>query len=168
MDRKVSDVLHTTERKVPLPGLLEGVKLALLTEFEQELAESGYGDIRPTHGCVFRFVRKDGMRLTELAECGGITKQSCGEMVDDLVGLGYVERIPDPADRRAKLIRLTEKGAKAQGVGFGLFAELEERWAERYGVERMEALRELLEEIAAAEVPWAVPELAKPAEPAPA
>ena len=157
----MSDVLHTTKPRVPLPGLLEAAKIALLTEFERELAESGYGDIRPTHGCVFRFVREDGMRLTELAEMAGITKQSAGEMVDGLVELGYVERIPDPADRRAKLIRLTDQGAEAQGVGFGLFAKLEQRWAERYGADRMEALRDLLEEITAAEAPWAVPELAR-------
>jgi DNA-binding MarR family transcriptional regulator len=136
-------------------------KTALLEEFERELARSGYRDIRPTHGCVFRYVREEGMRLTDLAECGGITKQSCGEMVDDLVTLGYVERIPDPDDRRAKLIRLTGKGARAQSVGFGLLARLEQSWAERYGAERIAALRELLEEIAAAEAPWAVPELAR-------
>lgn len=65
----------------------------------------------------------------------------------------------DRVPRRAKLIRLTERGVKAQSVGFGLFSDLEQRWAERYGAKRMEALRELLEEIAAAEG-WAVPELA--------
>ena len=89
----------------------------------EELEEAGYADIRPTHGCVFRFVREDGMRLTELAALAGMTKQSVGELVDDLVDLGYVERIPDPEDRRAKLICLTERGSEAQGVGFGLFAE---------------------------------------------
>ena len=46
--------------------------------------------------------------------CAGMTKQSVGEIVDDLVALGYVERIPDPADRRAKLICLTERGEEAQ------------------------------------------------------
>jgi DNA-binding MarR family transcriptional regulator len=159
----MSDVLHTQRGKVPvpLPGLLDVAKTALLSEFERELETSGYGDIRPTHGCVFRFVREEGLRLTDLAECAGITKQSCGEMVDELVGLGYVERIPDPADRRAKLIRLTDRGATAQGVGFGLFADLEARWADRFGADRIEALRELLEEIAEAEAPWAVPELAR-------
>ena len=50
-----------------------------------ELEKSGYADIRPTHGCVFRFVREEGMRLTDLAELAGITKQSAGELVDDLV-----------------------------------------------------------------------------------
>ena len=79
------------------------------------------------------------MRLTELASLAGMTKQSIGEMVDDLVDLGYVERIPDPEDRRAKLICLTERGEEAQRIGFGLFAKVEQRWAERYGAERIAA-----------------------------
>jgi DNA-binding MarR family transcriptional regulator len=160
----MSDVLHNSdhgERSVALPGLFEVAKMALLSEFERELAKSGYGDIRPTHGCVFRFVRDEGMRLTELAEHACMTKQSCGELVDDLVKLGYVERIPDPEDRRAKLIRLTERGKEAQRFGFGLFRELEQRWAERFGPERLAQVREVLEEIAASEAPEAVPELAR-------
>jgi DNA-binding MarR family transcriptional regulator len=155
----MSDVLHT-QHSVSLAGLLEAVKEAVLSEFRQELAMSDYADIRPTHGCVFRFVREDGMRLTELAELAGITKQSAGELVDELVELGYVERIPDPGDRRAKLIQLTERGSEAQRVGFALFAGVEKRLAERFGAERIESLRETLEEIAASEAPGAVPELA--------
>jgi DNA-binding MarR family transcriptional regulator len=99
------------------------------------------------------------MRLTDLASFAGITKQSAGELVDDLVKLGYVERIADPDDRRAKLICLTERGREAQRVGFGLFAELEQRWAAKFGDERLEQLRELLEQIAAEKAPASVPEL---------
>ncbi len=148
--------------QVPLPGLLDIVKEAMLSEFREELTATGYADIRPTHGCCFRFIRDEGMRLTELASLAGMAKQSVGELVDDLVALGYVERTPDPADRRAKLICLTERGKQAQGVGAGLFAEVERRWAERYGEERFAELRTLLEEIVAEEAPHAVPELVRP------
>jgi DNA-binding MarR family transcriptional regulator len=148
---------------IPLPGLLEIAGEAMLVEFREELASKGYEDLRPTHGCVFRFVREDGMRLTELAVHAGVTKQSAGELVDDLVGLGYVERIADPADKRAKLICLTERGQKAQRVGFNLFTKIEQRWAEHFGEQRFELLRELLEEIAADRVPAAVPELSQAA-----
>jgi len=152
-----------SDRQPPLAALLSDASEAMLVEFRAALIEAGYTDIRPTHGCVFRFVHEDGMRLTELACRAGVTKQSAGEIVDDLVGLGYVERFPDPADRRAKLIRLTEKGEEAQRVGFGLFAQLEQRWGERYGAERVAQMRELLEEIAATEAPQAVPELSSAA-----
>ena len=150
---------------IPLPGLLDIASEALFAEFRTELERSEYGDIRPTHGCVFRFVQDKGLRLTDIAERAKLTKQSVGEIVDDLVERGYAKRIPDPDDRRAKLICLTERGEAAQAHGRKLFAKVEKRWAERYGAERIAALRELLQEIAAAEAPFAVPELAH-AEPA--
>jgi DNA-binding MarR family transcriptional regulator len=149
--------------QVPLTGLLDIALEALLAEFRAELEAAGYTDIRPTHGCVFRFVREDGMRLTDLATLAGMTKQSVGEVVDGLAALGYVERVPDPADRRAKLISLTAKGEAAQRVGYGLFTKLEAEWADRYGPERLTMLRELLEEIAATEAPHLVPELSRAA-----
>ncbi|MGN6816281.1 MAG: MarR family winged helix-turn-helix transcriptional regulator [Solirubrobacterales bacterium] len=148
--------------RIPLTGLLDVALESMLAEFREELGQGEFKDIRPTHGCVFRFVKEDGMRLTDLAELASITKQSAGEIVDDLVARGYVQRIPDPADRRAKLICLTERGEEAQAHGFGLFAEVEKRWMERYGREQIEQLRAILEEIAATEAPEAVPELARP------
>jgi DNA-binding MarR family transcriptional regulator len=143
---------------------------AMYADFRKLLEESGITDVRPTHGCVFRFLHGDGMRLTELASLAGLTKQSVGEIVDDLERLGYVERFPDPTDKRAKLIRLTAKGLEAQRIGFSLFDRLESDWAETFGAERIDALRSLLEEIAQTKSPAAVPQLARPAldpEPAP-
>jgi DNA-binding MarR family transcriptional regulator len=148
---------NTPIDQLPLPGLLDLASEALFAEFRAELIEAGYGDIRPTHGCVFRFVREDGLRLTELATLAGMTKQSIGEIVDDLVARGYVERFPDPADRRAKLIRLTPKGEEAQGIGLRLFAKLEQRLADRHGAKRIAQLRDLLEKIAVAEPLRAAP-----------
>jgi DNA-binding MarR family transcriptional regulator len=148
--------------RIPLSGLLDVAFDAMLAEFREELEKSEFGDIRPTHGCIFRFVRGDGMRLTELASLAGMTKQSIGEIVDDLAARGYVERVADPADRRAKLICLTARGKEAQAHGFSLFAKVERRWMERYGRDRIEALRETLEEIAATEAPHLVPELRRP------
>ena len=148
--------------RIPLTGLLDVAMEAMLTEFRAELGDSRFADVRPTHGCVFRFVRDDGMRLTQLAELAHMTKQSAGEIVDDLVERGYVQRVPDPEDRRAKLICLTDRGREAQTYGFGLFAEVEKRWMDRYGRDQIEALRETLEEIALREAPGAVPELKRP------
>jgi DNA-binding MarR family transcriptional regulator len=145
--------------RMPLTGLLEVAMESMLAEFRAELTDSEFADVRPSHGCVFRFVREDGMRLTRLAELAHLTKQSVGEIVDDLAERGYIKRIPDPEDKRAKLICLTERGREAQAYGFRLFAEVEKRWMERYGREQIEALRETLEEIAMREAPDAVPEL---------
>jgi DNA-binding MarR family transcriptional regulator len=156
--------------RITLPALMDLAVEAMYTDFRKLLEEAGITDVRPTHGCVFRFIHGDGMRLTELASLAGLTKQSVGEIVDDLAKLGYLERYPDPTDKRAKLLRLTDKGLKAQRIGFSLFKKLEEDWAATFGADRVAALRALLEEVALAKAPSAVPKLARPAgtpEPAP-
>jgi len=148
-----------TEFWIPMAGLFEIAKDAFFEDFRAELEQTEFADIRPTHGCVFRFVKGDGKRLTDVAELAGMTKQSVGEIVDDLVARGYVERIPDPDDKRAKIICLTERGERAQATGLALFAKVEKQWAKRYGAKRIAQARELLEEVAASEAPTAAPEL---------
>jgi DNA-binding MarR family transcriptional regulator len=143
-----------------MAGLFEIAKEAFFEDFRAELEQTEFADIRPTHGCVFRFVKGGGLRLTVLAEMAGMTKQSVGEIVDDLEARGYVKRIPDPEDKRAKIICLTERGERAQATGLALFAKVEKQWAKRYGAKRIAQVRELLEEVAANEAPTAAPELA--------
>jgi DNA-binding MarR family transcriptional regulator len=96
---------------------------------------------------VFGNIDPEGTRLTELAARARMTKQSVGEVTSDLEQRGYVERVPDPSDGRAKIIRLTERGRAAQALGVGLIDEIEQEWAERFGAERVTALREALEAI---------------------
>jgi DNA-binding MarR family transcriptional regulator len=122
---------------------------ALLGDLSARMVEAGYADVRGAHGCVFGNIEADGMRLTELAERAGMTKQAVGEAVSDLERLGYAERVADPSDGRAKIIRLTEKGSAAQRAGFAIIADLEAVWTERFGAERVEQMRSLLIDIAA-------------------
>jgi DNA-binding MarR family transcriptional regulator len=116
-------------------------------ELERRVAATPYGDIRISHGCVFGNIDPDGTRLTDLAERARMTKQSVGEVASDLEQRGYVERVPDPSDGRAKIIRLTERGHAAQALGVGLINEIEQEWAEQFGAERVAALRDALEAI---------------------
>jgi len=124
-----------------------------MDDFSAELFErvetAGYGDLRPGHGCVFGNIDPDGSRLTDLAERARMTKQSVGEVASDLEARGYVERVPDPNDGRAKIIRLTERGRAAQAIGQALIDDLERDWGERFGADRVAALREALEVITA-------------------
>ena len=68
----------------------------LVGELRARMSDAGYGDIREAHGCVFGNIAPEGMRLTDLAEHAGMTKQGVGEAVTDLERLGYAERVPDP------------------------------------------------------------------------
>jgi DNA-binding MarR family transcriptional regulator len=144
---KLPDDSVSSDTQLPLPALLMTAKHAAIEELQSRLAEAGHDSIREAHGCVFGFIEPEGSRLTWLAEQSGLTKQAVGESVDDLQRLGYVERAPDPTDGRAKIVRLTEKGAAARQLGRGVLAEVEQRWAEEIGEERVVAMREALEEI---------------------
>jgi DNA-binding MarR family transcriptional regulator len=136
------------DHDLPLIGLLAEVKGAVSDELYGRLHEAGYGDLRPAHGCVFGFIeRVGGDRLTALAERSGLTKQAVGEAVADLERLGYVERVPDPGDRRAKIIRLTERGAQAMAVAAEIFADIERRFADEVGEERFAEFRDTLQRL---------------------
>lgn len=122
---------------------------AYLERLHERLARAGYPDIRPAHGGnVFRHLRAEGSRLTELAERAQLTKQSMGYLVDYLQERGYVERVPDPLDSRAKLIRLTARGWELTRVAEGIIAQLEEAALQRLGADKVRQLRHLLQEYA--------------------
>lgn len=136
----------------PRPLMIRLLNVAF-DQFAEELAarvaDTPYSDIRPGHGCVFGNIEPEGSRLTDLAERARMTKQSVGEVTTDLEKRGYLERVPDPEDGRAKIIRLTERGRAAQALGREIIDEIEQGWAERFGAERVVALRDALEVITA-------------------
>src|SRR5215210_5183089 len=102
----------------PLPALLMEVKTAAVQKLFARLRERGFEHVREGHGCVFGFIDiENGSRLTDLAERAGLTKQAVGEAVTELERLGYLTRVPDPHDRRAKIIKLTERGVDAYWSG---------------------------------------------------
>lgn len=146
-----SDFDHTDA--TPMIRLLGLGFDAFATELNDRIHATEFSDLRAGHGCVFGNIDPDnGSRLTELAERALMTKQSVGEVVTDLVQRGYIERAPDPTDGRAKIIRLTAKGRAAHILGRQLIDELERDWAERYGEERIAALRDALEAVVAVRV----------------
>jgi DNA-binding MarR family transcriptional regulator len=144
--------MHAVATDQHLVALLGSVKDELLEEMYHRVAAAGYPGLRPSHGCVFRYLDVDGSRLAELAERSGMTKQAFGEHVANVEALGYVERVADPQDGRAKLVVPTPRGREALILGRQVFADLEREWAEAIGVERVRGLRETLQEIHALQV----------------
>ena len=137
----------TRRTEYPLIALLTDLQRQLQDELHERLRSRGWPEIRPSHGCVFGGMGAEGARLTDLAERSRITKQSVGEIVSDLEQLGYVERIPDPADKRAKLVRLTPRGQEVQDAALETFAQIEAEWGQRIGKKKVAALRATLEEL---------------------
>jgi DNA-binding MarR family transcriptional regulator len=139
----------TTSRGAPenLAILLREPFRAGTDLLHRRFAERGHPDIRPPHGNVMQFLDDAGTRVSVLAERAQITKQSMAELVVHLERLGYVERVPDPSDRRAKLVRATPRGKQLYAIARDVVGEIEADWTKRLGKAKMRTLRELLEEL---------------------
>jgi DNA-binding MarR family transcriptional regulator len=133
-----------TQRDLPLIALLSRVRDSVAEELFTRLTELGFAELRPAHGCVFGNIDDGGARLTELAERSGFTKQSVGEAVADLERLGFVERVRDPEDGRAKIIQLTAHGREALTASQEIFSDIERRFTEEIGRERYAQFRQTL------------------------
>ena len=102
---------------------------------------------KPKHSAVFAQISPDGSRLTELARRANMTPQAMGELVDELVEMGYVVRRPDPGDGRAKLIMLTKRGRDAVAAGRQTIEGIEERVTKILGERGHRELRRLLSKV---------------------
>lgn len=136
-----------SERQQWNPDL--GVLAARLSDSTQaelfgRLAEQGHPELHPRHGAVLAYLDEDGIRATELARLCGRHKQIVGRLVDELEQLGYVERLPDPADRRAKLIIPTPGGLEAMRLGDEIVARIEQRHAQTTGTRTYAEFRDVL------------------------
>jgi len=121
---------------------------ALVAEMHEGLPSQGFDDIRPSHSVgVLRTIDPDGTRPGELARRAGVTPQAMAEFVRYLEGRGYVERVPDPDDGRARLVRLTPKGRKAAEAAHVVFDGIEERWKRTLGAQRYKQLKEMLTDL---------------------
>jgi DNA-binding MarR family transcriptional regulator len=81
------------------------------------------------------------MTVSELADRARVRKQTMAQAVDQLERTGYVERRPNPRDRRSRLVFLTERGASVTPVTHAAAARVEERWAELTSPQELETLR---------------------------
>jgi DNA-binding MarR family transcriptional regulator len=111
------------------------------------LAAEGFDDITPAQARVFQRLAPNGSRLTDLAEQSGLTKQTVGFLVDQLERGGYVERVPDPSDGRARLVRIAERGARSVEASAKIVAEVEAEWTAHLGPRRMQQLRQILTDL---------------------
>lgn len=113
----------------------------------ERFAACGHPQVRAVHGNVLQFLDDGGTRVGVLAQRAQITKQSMAELVAHLEQLGYVERVPDPSDGRAKLVRATDRGRELYAIARAVIQEIQAGWSARLGPAKVQQLRELLEEL---------------------
>lgn len=150
-------VLDRKGAAVPDPSL--GVLLFLpYRHLEQRILDAvvaaGY-PVTLAQARVFQRVDPGGSRLTDLAAAAQVTKQTAGFLVDQLVAVGFVERVPDPTDARARLVRITTRGHDAIAVALAVQAEIEQEWRDHLGAAELEDLRRALLRLREITDPWA-------------
>lgn len=114
------------------------------TRVSEVLAAAGFDDITTAQGRVFARIGPDGSRVTQLAERAQVTKQTAGFLVDQLERAGYVRRVPDPADARARLVQIAPRGQAAVAVARAAETQVEAEWTRHLGSQAAGQLRRAL------------------------
>lgn len=142
---------------VPLIALVHRLNKALQLDMVRAAHRLGFTGGKYSHNAVFATLDAEGSRAADMAAQMGITRQSMGEIIRELVQLGIVEMKPDPADRRAKLVTWTEHGLAIARAGYTHILDVEDVFARELGEEQFAAFRDALVRMARIidQDPWA-------------
>ena len=129
---------------VSLVRLLDVVWRRVKAELNDVEVPGHAAALRPSQRRVLGMTPPEGIRVTELADRTSMTAQALGQFVEVLTHSGHLEVVPDATDRRAKLIRPTEKGSAVADAGWSGIAALEDRWRAELGDREWRQLRHAL------------------------
>jgi len=130
-----------------LATLVRHLHLVIRERVHADLVAAGHTDLTIAHMYVFQTPGSDGLRPIELAARTNSTKQAMNHQLNALERLGYLERVPSVTDRRAIVIRLTDKGHEVERIMRDRALELEREWAGAIGAARLADLRQLLADV---------------------
>ena len=132
------------ERKLPASLLMFISSRAAANRIFEALQQQGFSDVTIAQSRLMMGIDPDGTRLSVLAERAQIAKQTATALVDKLERAGYVERVADPTDGRARLVRMTVRAKKAIPHARAEEERIEQEWRAHLGDRRMRQLREAL------------------------
>ena len=110
-------------------------------------AAQGYTQLQMSHQAILTHLSLSGTRLTELARRAAISKQAMGQLVDEVERMGFVERVQDPDDGRAKIVRFTPAGHVLMKAGTNVGTSVQQEYSALIGEKKMQRLHDLLEEL---------------------
>lgn len=142
MDASAADAVKRED--LPLGVLLFIPTRAMEAATMDGLARAGYTDMTVAQARIAARIDPGGSRVTQLAAAAQVTKQTAGFLVEQLERAGYVERVPDPTDGRARLVKVAARGRAAREAVLPALADVEAQWLAHIGQERMMQLRETL------------------------
>jgi DNA-binding MarR family transcriptional regulator len=135
------------ERELPTSLLMFIASRSAANRIFEALQERGFDDSTIAQSRLMMGIDPDGTRLSVLAERAQIAKQTATALVDKLERAGYVERVADPTDGRARLVRMTARAKSVIPYARAEEERIEEEWRARLGAERMQQLREALTDL---------------------
>ena len=132
---------------IPLARLFAMAYRLLVDELHERLADRGWTGVRPAFGFVLLALREGPVSLRDLPEVLGTTKQAVSKLVDAMVAAGFLQRVADPGDARAKRVQLSPRGRTLLSDVEEIWADLEAGWVQTLGEARLDALRADLETV---------------------
>lgn len=118
------------------------------------LVAAGITDITLSQARIAARIASDGSRVSDLAAQARVTKQSAAFLVEQLEASGYVERVPDPSDGRARLVRLTSRADPLVRVANAEVERVLAEWAAHVGEDRLRQLHQTLRDLREITDPW--------------
>ncbi|HEX4702316.1 MAG TPA: MarR family transcriptional regulator [Pseudonocardiaceae bacterium] len=129
-------------------GILLGLAYQrFVDELRAHLAGNGFTDLGRSDGYVIRIVSRSPVTINELAVAMGVTKQAAAQVVADMDARGYLRRVPDPDDRRAQRLHLTDRGTQLLNRARRFHATYEREAARHLGQDRLQTTRAVLTEL---------------------
>ena len=132
------------EWKPTVPALVNLVAASGAPHLRAAFAAAGLDGIRPAQAVALIPLAAGGLHASDLADQLTVSRQAVAQGVAALERHGYVTRVPDPADARARIIELTPRGRQALRVMRSNALDLEKRWEQVLGERRLGELRETL------------------------
>ncbi|GAA4080248.1 MarR family winged helix-turn-helix transcriptional regulator [Nocardioides kongjuensis] len=128
----------------PLIALVDKTARVMRADMVAGAHRAGFAEVAPSHNAVFATLPPEGARAADMAARAGITRQSMGEVVRDMVRLGMLEMVPDPTDGRAKLVTYTDYGRQVAQAGMDHINALDRMFRDELGEAEYEAARRVL------------------------
>ena len=145
MDDRRLAALEARKRQSFSQLLIKAARLVNERAIGRARTELDAPELRASHLALLPHIPFEGIRQSELARKLEVSRQAVGQLVAELVAQGSLELAPDPADRRAKLVRFSAAGEQALFSGMSVLASLDAELADAIGAERAVTLRDTLE-----------------------
>lgn len=126
---------------------LDNVSAEYHIRLKQRLEDIGYKGLKLSFAAILSKISFSGSRLVDIAEMNGMTKQAIGQLASEIEALGYIKRIPDPHDGRAKNLIFTELGQRLIQDSVEAVDEVEKEFARLIGHDKALQLNQILAEL---------------------